>query len=60
MDRVPECAGERDVLTEFAESELRSSEGFAAEFDVPVEWVEYWLALAELKRRHHAKGCACD
>ena len=51
MDRAPELAVGRDVLAEFVEGGLRSVGAFAAELDVPAELVEYWLALAELKRQ---------
>ena len=61
MDRAPELAVGRDVLTEFVESGLRSVKAFAAELDVPAELVEYWLALAALKRKqNHAELCSCD
>ena len=61
MNRAPELTVGHDVLTEFVESGLRSVETFAAELDVPAEWVEYWLALAELKRQQHlTEPCPCD
>ncbi len=61
MHRAPELAVGHDVVTEFVESGSRSVEAFAAELDVPVEWVEYWLALAKLKRQQHdAELCLCD
>jgi hypothetical protein len=50
MSRVPKLAVGRDLLTEFSESGSGNTAAFAAELNVPQEWVEYWLALAELKR----------
>jgi hypothetical protein len=60
MNHAPEFADELDVLSEFAESGHRSIEAFAAELDVPPEWVHYWLELAELRRRQRATGHQCD
>ncbi len=61
MNRAPEFSVGHDVLTEFVESGLRSVEAFAAELDVPAELVEYWLALAALKRKqNHAELCSFD
>jgi len=50
MDRAPELAEERDVLVEYEESGLRSPADFAKSLNVPVEWVEYWFALAGIRR----------
>lgn len=40
---------ERDLIAEFQASRL-SIEGFAAQLEVPVSWVRYWVELARLKR----------
>ena len=60
MSRVRKLAVERDVLTEFAESRLDSAEAFAGDLGVPPEWVEYWLALAEVKRQGHTEDYSWD
>ncbi len=51
MDGVGDSVVSRDVLSEFAESGLEDSEAFASALNVPTEWVEYWLALATVKRQ---------
>ena len=60
MKRVPDSTVRRDIVTVFAESEHRSPRAFAAELGVSEERVQYWLALAELKRRGYAEGGRCD
>ena len=60
MSRVPKLAVGRDLLTEFSESGLGKPAAFAAELNVRQEWVEYWLALAEVKRQCHTEVGSWD
>lgn len=48
MSRV--SGGFDDILTEIEQSGL-SLEEFACELEIPNEWIEYWVALAGLKRQ---------
>ncbi len=60
MNRVPKLSAKRDVLTEFVESGFGSAGAFAGELGVPPEWVDYWLALAEIKRQRHTEVRSWD
>ena len=60
MERVPEVSIGRDFLSAYADSKHASPGAFAAELNVPEEWVQYWLELAEIKRRGYAGFASCD
>lgn len=60
MKLIPELIAGPDFLSAYADSKHNSPGAFAAELNVPEEWVRYWLELAEIKRRGYAGFVPCD